>query len=140
MINIKHQSRRGKGLDIAPLVDVVFLLLIFFMLTSTFIRQEGMDIELPEAESSGSFDANTVKVQIQKDATLIVQEKPMPVDQLSGFMQEAVAKDKKIPVIIETDKQTPFDMFARVLDTARLAGAQNIVIATDPSASTPVSP
>ena len=140
MISMKYQSRRGKGLDIAPLVDVVFLLLIFFMLTSTFIRQEGMDIELPEAESSGSFDANTVKIQIGKDRTLLVQDKTMPPGELQGFLETAVAKDKKIPIIIETDKQTPFDMFARVLDTARLAGAQNIVIATDPSASTPVSP
>lgn len=141
MINLKFQSKRGKGLDIAPLVDVVFLLLIFFMLTSTFIRQEGMDIELPEAESSGSFEATSVKIQIQKDGTLIVQEKPMPIKELPSFMEQAVSKDRKVPVIIEADKSTPFDMFARVLDAARLVGAQNIVIATDPNpSSTPALP
>lgn len=136
MISLKVQPRKNKGLDIAPLVDIVFLLLIFFMLTSTFIRQEGMDIELPEAESSESFDMKSIKIQIQENGTLMAGDKKVSLDEMRSILGTAVEKDSSVPIIIEADKKTDFDLFAKILDMARLLGASNIVIATDPLKST----
>ncbi|CAI2717102.1 ExbD/TolR family protein [Nitrospina watsonii] len=136
MVSLKVQPRKNKGLDIAPLVDIVFLLLIFFMLTSTFIRQEGMDIELPEAESSESFNMKSIKIQIQENGTLMAGDKKVSLDEMRSILGTAVEKDSSVPIIIEADKKTDFDLFAKILDMARLLGAGNIVIATDPLKST----
>ncbi|MGP0565465.1 ExbD/TolR family protein [Nitrospina sp. 32_T5] len=136
MVSLKVQPRKNKGLDIAPLVDIVFLLLIFFMLTSTFIRQEGMDIELPRAESSESFDMKSIKIQVQEDGALMAGDKKVEFEELRSIIGSAVEKDSSVPIIIEADKKTDFDMFAKILDLARLLGASNIVIATDPLEST----
>ncbi|CCQ89641.1 putative Biopolymer transport protein ExbD [Nitrospina gracilis 3/211] len=136
MVSLKAQPRKSRGLDIAPLVDIVFLLLIFFMLTSTFIRQEGMDIELPKAESSESFDMKSIKIQVQENGTLMAGDKKVGFEELKTILGSAVDKDSSVPIIIEADKKTDFDMFAKILDLARLLGASNIVIATDPLEST----
>lgn len=117
-------------LDIAPLIDVVFLLLIFFMLTSSFIFQPGIKINLPKALTSEVIQRENLIIVIREDNTLLIDERPVSQEELNSRLGIA-AKESK-PILIKADRKAALGKVVEIWDMCRVEGVQKINIATTP--------
>jgi len=118
-MQLSQSSRRKVSINVTSLIDVVFLLLIFFVVTSTFLERPGLDLSLPEASSAEVASQKEVTVQLEEGGGIVVDGEP--VDDLSG-----------LAALIEADERVSHGNVVEVMDAAREAGASGIVIATRP--------
>ena len=115
-------------LDIAPLIDVVFLLLIFFMLTSSFIFQPGIRVNLPRAVTSEVLHKELLIVTITEDNGVFINERPISGDELVSRITIA-ARDKQ-PLLIRADKKANLGKVVEIWDICRQVDVKQINIAT----------
>ncbi len=126
-------------IDIAPLIDVVFILLIFFMVSTTFDHHAGLEIQLPQA-SVDSSNTPTQKIEIAIDAKghYFINGSALINEQLDTLkraleklrMESHVAGQPQLPVILQADAQTPHQSVVRAMDAARQAGLTRLNFAT----------
>ncbi len=130
-MKFKRRVSLEKGLlDIAPLIDVIFLLLIFFMLTSSFIFQPGIKINLPNALTSEVIQRENLVIVVTDDNSLYLDEKLIERDELSSRL-EIAAKEAK-PILIKADRKASLGKVVEVWDLCRSEGIQKLNIATTP--------
>ena len=115
-------------LDIAPLIDVVFLLLVFFMLTSSFIFQPGIKINLPMALTSEVIQRENLIIIVREDNSIYINERSIESEELSSRL-EIAAKESK-PILIKADREASLGKVVEVWDLCRAQGVQKINIAT----------
>jgi biopolymer transport protein ExbD len=127
-----EKGRRRKALiNVTSLIDVVFLLLIFFVVTSTFLERPGIDLSLPEAGSSASEVAE-VSVRIAADGGLYVDANPVTPEELTGVLEARLREAGTTEVTLEADRRVPHGRVVAAMDAARKAGATGLVVATRP--------
>jgi biopolymer transport protein ExbD len=127
-----EKGRRRKALiNVTSLIDVVFLLLIFFVVTSTFLERPGIDLSLPEAGSSASEVAE-VSVRIAADGGLYVDASPVTPEQLTEVLGARLREAGTTEVTLEADRRVPHGRVVAAMDAARKAGATGLVVATRP--------
>ena len=139
----RRQARTGLGIDITPLIDVVFLLLIFFMVTTTFSWQTELMINLPEAEGEqAEVEPTAIRVSVDKEGHYFINEKPLVNNQRDTLLQalKTLAVDTQVPLVITGDAQAPHQAIVTVLDVAGKIGFSKIEITTEkPQESPPIS-
>jgi len=117
------------GVNIAPLIDIVFLLLIFFMLTSHFDIISGIDITLPDISEKGlDQPADAINVALDKTGNCYVQKKKITLKNLYRSLKEAT-KERKVTLILNADRDVKHGHVIRLMDLAKKAGINSIVIA-----------
>lgn len=127
-----ERSRQVKmHLDIAPLIDIVFLLLIFFMLTANFIMQPGIKITLPTAKSAKPQEEQNTIIFISEGNNIFLNEQEINIDELKSALQSRLEESSKKTVILKGDEKINLGLAVRVMDIAKEAGSKNVVIATD---------
>ncbi len=133
---LKQRTAIVKGqLDIAPLVDVMFNLLLFFMLTSNFVIQSGIKVSLPKAitsEALGGGKENIV-VSVTGQDLLFLDEKPVSINELMAELKEAARRDKS--VLLRADTKTSLGRVVEIWDLCREYGIPQINIATNEKAA-----
>lgn len=117
-------------LNIAPLIDVVFLLLIFFMLSSHFITQPGIKITLPTAVTAKLHPEEEIIVFITKDNNLYLNEEEVTLVNLVDELKIKLGKSKKKNVIIKADEKVALGLAVKVMDIAKQAEAKGLVISS----------
>jgi biopolymer transport protein ExbD len=132
-----RRSDQSKSVEInlTPLIDVVFLLLIFFMVSTTFDKQAQIQIHLPEAESSEQTEKlpNSIEIGIDAKGNYFVNEEELinsDADTLNKALIKIAAGKTDIPVIISADGQSPHQSVIRVLDVASHLGLTQMSFAT----------
>ncbi|UCB57512.1 MAG: biopolymer transporter ExbD [Candidatus Omnitrophota bacterium] len=115
-------------LDIAPLIDVVFLLLIFFMLTSSYIFQPGIKINLPKAVTSEVIQEENLVITINARGVVSLNNRQLSLDQLRSHLEKA-KKDNR-PLLIKADRQASLGKVVQIWDMSREVGLTQINIAT----------
>lgn len=133
---MRLQSRRREEPDVnlTPLIDVVFLLLIFFMVSTTFERDTAISLELPEA-SGESLQSERVAVEISIDAEgrYYVNQQELintQLDTIKRAIQQAVAESENPQIILSADRMTPHQAVITAMDAARQLGLVNLTFAT----------
>ncbi|MFH1778372.1 MAG: biopolymer transporter ExbD [Candidatus Omnitrophota bacterium] len=121
-------ERELRHIDIAPLIDVVFLLLIFFMLTSSFIIQPGIKINLPKAVTSEVMQEKGLVITINKDSVIYLDAEEVKPQDLSTALKKQSAANKQ--VLIKADKACPLGKIVNIWDLCRQSGVLKINIAT----------
>jgi biopolymer transport protein ExbD len=128
----RWRRRSSIGLNLTPLIDIVFLLLVFFLLTAHFVKEKRLDIELPAAESGDQFeDEKLVEVEIDKQGTILVNGRPTADESLVETLKGALHAPVEKRVRLRADKSTPLDRVVKVMDASRIAGAQSLDILTE---------
>ena len=130
MMRFPVPRRNRNILEITPLVDVVFLLLVFFLLTSTSMTRS-MDVDLPQASSAQVVTRRSTVVSVLADGGLRVDGISTELEVLEGMLRLKLSEGDGPALTIEADRKVSFDRFAQVLDVARMAGAKEINLATD---------
>jgi biopolymer transport protein ExbD len=119
-------------LNLTPLIDIVFLLLVFFMLTAHFIEDEAIAIDLPEAENSeASEDKGYVEVTLTTDGQLLVDGLPTPIERLEESLRGALHAPEKRFIRFRGDTAAQFGLGVKIIDAARAAGAESLDILTE---------
>jgi biopolymer transport protein ExbD len=131
MIEFDRRKKKHQHINLTPLVDVVFLLLLFFMLTAHFVTAPTIKIALPDSKTSEPEVKEEVIVTIAKDGTLFLDKDPIMLTGLQYSLQEKLKKLKKPAVRIEADREATLGVVVRVVDEIRLSGAGAFSIETE---------
>jgi len=126
-------DRRKKSpvsLNMAPLIDMVFLLLIFFVLSSHFISEQGFKIKLPQAACAQSHKNENVIVFIRADGSVIVGSEAVTVDMLESKLAGYLEKSKSKTVLIKADENVNLKSVVNIIDIAKAVNAGGLVIST----------
>jgi biopolymer transport protein ExbD len=118
-------------LDLTPLVDCVFLLLIFFMVTTVFSTTPGLRVDLPKAAESDMPPEKDMNIVISKDGDLELNGVPITMDNLDRALQEAKETYRSRVLIIKADKKTYHEVVVDVMDAAKGVGIDELAIATE---------
>lgn len=136
-MNLRPRQRQNVTLDLTPLIDVVFLLLIFFMVSTTFDRQTELKVELPEATDQAveKQEMEEVRIQIDRNGHFYVNEKELVTHDLPTLMRAIrQASDEEDPaIIVESDKQAPFQAAITVMDAIGKLGLTRLRFAANQS-------
>ncbi len=128
------RRKRGPGINITSLIDVVFLLLIFFMVSSTFREQFALDLELPEAATAAAQGEEAgFELVIREDGAIYLGEMPVRRGELVQTLEGAIrAQDgEAVPVVIRADTAAPYGSVVAVFDALRQVGGTRVVLPTE---------
>ncbi len=132
---INFAGRRKPEVQMAPLIDVVFLLLIFYAVTTQFVTDDRLKLKLPEAKTAESEGVGREEmppeVKIAADGTIWINDVIVPEDQLEAQMKALVERAPGKAVILKGDRDADYGVVVRVLDSARAAGATMIQMSAD---------
>jgi biopolymer transport protein ExbD len=118
--------------NITPLIDIVFLLLVFFMLTSHFVQDDVLNIQLPETESGQRLDEKkSIEIVINAEGQWLYLERVVSADELYLVLQQDLSEREHKRVRIRGDKSSDLDSAVTLLDVARRAGATSVDIVTE---------
>lgn len=120
------KRRRLPVLNVTSLIDVLFLLLIFFMVSSTFIENPAIDLDLPEASSAESVENESTSLALDAQGGMFLNGEAVTPEELPGRLAAAVAEDPERVLILEADRSVDYGEVIRVIDTAREAGVRRI--------------
>ena len=133
-MNLKPNRQDDVDLNLTPLIDVVFLLLIFFMVSTTFDKQSKLKIQLPEASASATTQApESVVIGIDAKGHYFINDRQLVNTQLKTLklaLMKTVGKDKKTPLILRADAKAPHQFVVRAMDAAAQLGLTRLSIAT----------
>ncbi len=125
-----EEESESDEINISPLIDMVFILLIFFIVTTVFVEETGVDVNKPEAASAIDLEKNSVLLAITETGQVVYGGREIGVNGVRSVVRRLTQRDN-IPVIIQSDKSVSVDLLMRVYDEAKLAGANEINISTE---------
>jgi biopolymer transport protein ExbD len=132
MLNISATRRSNKQnleLNMAPLIDMVFILLIFFLVTTSFVKETGVDISRPAASTAVSKLKTTILIGVTKDNTIHLDRREIDIRAIRANVERALAENPEGSVVIVADKDSLTGIVITVMDACKLAGAENVSIA-----------
>ena len=116
------------GINITPLVDIVLVLLIIFMVTTTYIVRDAIEVDLPRAAHAGEATGSTLAVVLTRDGTIYVDGVKRTESELAARTREVVAKDRDARAIISADKGSLHGAVVRVIDVVKGEGVSKFAI------------
>lgn len=129
-----HQNKKSATFDLTPLIDVVFLLLIFFMLTTTFVNLENrVEVNLPSGDFAAAEPSENIVVSITENNTIYLNGKLIDPSKLTENVAVELKGDPERTVVLEADKNVLHGKVIRVMDLLKKGGAEKIAIATQPA-------
>lgn len=129
-MDFSGRPRTKQELNVAPLIDVVFLLLIFFMLASTFIKPEAIDLMLEGSSTGGNADEEMLNIEVVVDGTIRLNGLRLSMPQLETELASRIQGDQTRPVTIKAAAEVPVQTLVSIMDRVRAAGTNNLRLAT----------
>ncbi len=127
---IVADSDNGDEINLTPMLDVVFIMLIFFIVTASFIKESGIDVNKPPAATDGPIDNVSILVAISENNDIWIDGRMIDPRAVRANIERLHAENPKGAVVIQADKQSINDTFVHVMNAAREAGVYDIAIAT----------
>jgi biopolymer transport protein ExbD len=127
-VEFNPKNKRRVLINITSLIDVMFLLLIFFMVTSTFLDQPGMKLELPSAESAEVARVEKLVIYISSDNEVVFNGQPVDLDDLEETMRVALPDIEDRTLVLNADRTVQHGTVIRVMDIAKKLGLERLVI------------
>lgn len=118
-------------IDMTPMLDIVFIMLIFFVVTASFVKESGIDVNRPEAETAVMQDKANILVAIDADGSIWINRRRVDAGQLRANIERLHAENPQGSVVIQADEQAVTKQLVAVMDAARQAGVYNVSIAAE---------
>jgi biopolymer transport protein ExbD len=118
------------GINLTPLIDVLFILIIFFTVSSTFLEQPGIELKLPEAESSRSHTAQKVIVYVDNNENLFLNDDPVELENVAKAVEALISAQTDKSVVLHADEDVSHGIIIKIMDLLRKQGIYKIVIST----------
>lgn len=132
MLNItaaRKLKKQSVELNMAPLIDMVFLLLIFFLVTTSFVKESGIDVNRPTAATAASKEKSNILIGISKNNAVFMEKREIDVRAVRANVARALLENPETGVVIVADKTSHTGVVISVLDGCKLAGAKEVSIA-----------
>ena len=132
MLNItaaRKERVKAVELNIAPLIDMVFILLIFFLVTTSFVKETGVDINRPTASTAVSKEKASIMVGITSEGRIYMAKREIDIRAVRANIERALAESPESQVIVVADRESKTGTVIKVMDGCRLAGAVNVSLA-----------
>ena len=126
-IKTRHEP---EDLNISPLIDMVFILLIFFAVSTTFVKDMKLDLERPSAQTSVSASNKSIRVYIDRQGDIFLNEKSVKSWMLQSLIRDSLSISSAQTVLIIADRLTPAENLIEVVDQCKLGGAREVGVAT----------
>ena len=126
-----HTREEGgaAAINLTPLIDMVFILLIFFAVNSTFVKFPGVDVEQPVAKTATVQQASTILIAITANGEVWIDKKKIDVRRLRGVVEQMLVESPDASVVVLSDEDSRTGVVVEVIDQARLAGAGKVALA-----------
>jgi len=129
--SILQDEAEMSDINISPMIDMVFILLIFFIVTTVFVEETGVEVTKPQAASQIQLEKNSILIAITSNNNVVYGGRDIGVNGVRGIVKRLLQDDAKMPVIIQADENVPTRILVRVIDEAKLAGANSVNISTE---------
>jgi len=117
-------------INVSPLIDMVFILLIFFIVTTVFVEETGTDVDKPQAASAAQLEKNSILLALTAKGQVVYGGKEIGVGGVRPLVRR-LTQQEPMPVIIQVDKNANAGLLVRVIDESKLGGAKNVSIAAE---------
>ena len=132
-MNFRRARREVSRVDLTPLIDIIFQLVLFFMVTTTFITAPGIQVDLPRSSAQTIFrDQHDINIWVTAEGEVYIDQRAVDWQALDARLEEAVARDEDTLVIIKADAHVDHGRVVTIMDLARGKGLSRLAIATDP--------
>ncbi len=119
------------GVDITPMLDVVFIMLIFFIVTATFIKEAGIDVDKPEAATAVVQEKASILIAIDAEDQVWINRRQVDLRSVRSIIERLHAENPKGTVVIQADRNSRNDTLVQVMDSSRRAGVYDIALAAN---------
>ena len=124
-----QQAEEEPGIDLTPMLDVVFIMLIFFIVTSSFIKESGIEVNRPQADSASSQDKGNILIAVTADGQVWLDKQVVDVRSVRAHVQRMRQEQPEGVVVVQADQDARTGLVVQVMDQARLAGVDDVVLA-----------
>ncbi len=124
-----RRETEEQQVDLTPMLDVVFIMLIFFIVTTSFVKETGIDINRPSAVTAEKQSQGNILIAIKSNGDIWMDKRQIDIRSVRAHVQNFKAKYPQSSVIIQSDTDSKTGILVRVMDQIRLAGVENISIA-----------
>lgn len=128
-MNFRRPGKLKVMIEIAPLVDVVFLLVIFFAVSTSFLEKSGMKLDLPSSTSTAEREASEITVNLGADGRMEFMGEPVTAEDLPDMLRQALEEHGRNVVVLRADTNTSHGDVVRVMDLIRESGAEGLTVA-----------
>ena len=118
-------------IDLTPMLDVVFIMLIFFIVTSTFVKESGVDVSRPNADTAVVTESNSIQIGITSSNQVFMDKRQVDKRAVRANVERGLAENPGAAVIIVADADSKTETLIEVMDQSRLAGAVSVSVAAD---------
>ena len=129
-VHRRRNQRSSMAIDIAPLIDIVFILLIFFLVSTSFLRDAGIDVNRPEATHSRALESTSLRIAITASGNAYAEGRTVADEEIRQLVQEFLSQKADGTVILVPDVALPSGRLVAVMDTVKGAGAMTVAVAT----------
>lgn len=129
-MRFRKKKEQLSEVDISPLIDMVFILLIFFMVSSTFVKDMKLDLERPGASSATRASSKVIRVYLDNQAQTYVDGQPVKVWAIQGKLRDLLRASTEKSVLVVTDATVAVEKLIEVVDQCRMSGAKDVAVAT----------
>ncbi|ASM52324.1 MULTISPECIES: ExbD/TolR family protein [Pseudoalteromonas] len=123
------QEDEAEEINMTPMLDVVFIMLIFFIVTASFVKEAGIDVNRPEAATAVKKERANILVAISDKGEIWINKRQIDVRAVQANIERLKAENPQGSVVIQADKKATTDMLIKVMDASRAAGAFDVSIA-----------
>tara|TARA_B110000208_G_scaffold59344_3_gene77497 strand:- start:2166 stop:2573 length:408 start_codon:yes stop_codon:yes gene_type:complete len=124
------EQDNDKGIDLSPLLDVVFIMLIFFIVTTVFVNETGIEVDKPQAVTTTDLERTVIMIAIADTGEVVYDGANIGAVGVRATVAQLLRTQPDRPVVVQADKEVPTGLLVQVIDEAKLAGAIAVNIAT----------
>lgn len=129
--DVLNDQEENEEINMTPMLDVVFILLIFFIVTASFVKESGIEVNRPEAATAVKKERANVLVAISDKGDIWINKRRIDVRAVQANIERLKAENPQASVVIQADKKATTDVLIKVMDSARAAGVFDVSIAAD---------
>lgn len=129
-MQLSNQKKRKVTLNLTSLIDVLFILIIFFTVSSTFLEQPGIELKLPEAQSSEGHTAQKIIIYVDKDKNVFLNDEIVSINNLISELQNLTNFKKDKSIVLKADTNVSHGTVIKILDLLRQQGIYKIIVST----------
>jgi biopolymer transport protein ExbD len=133
MARTRHRRIQDQSeINLTPMLDVTFILLIFFIVTASFVKEAGIEVNKPPAATAEPKERANILIAIDQHNQVWINRRIVDTRAVRANVERLMAENPQGSVVIQADEKSENGVFVKVMDQARLAGAQNIAVAAAP--------
>jgi len=119
-------------INLAPLLDIVFIMLIFFVVTTSFVKESGIEVNRPTAQTAERREHSNILIAIAPNGEIWIDKRPVDIRALRAVVERMLAENPEGSVIVQGDREAQIGLLVEVMDQVRKGGVSNVSIAATP--------